>query len=189
MSCTHCAHQFCWMCTGDWTGGSHYSCQDRRSKKSQDRLGGLVDKYSSSLSFHQLFLVHDGSRIHDDTRIKKIAEDRIKSYLKTQNPKVSDCEILLQAVEHIFLCRHIIINVIIMGEYREKHQQGGGKKLKIEIERLQSNIDLLCSFIDVLSKQIDFEAISNFTTAIRSGIKGTESKLYSIMNVKKKNFR
>lgn len=53
-----------------------------------------------------MYLIHEASKLHDDIRIKRIAVDKMKSYVH-MNPKstIEDCQVIIQAVEHIFLVR------------------------------------------------------------------------------------
>lgn len=147
LSCSSCKFQFCWVCRGEWTGGSHYNCSSPQSQSSSDRE--LALRFSvTHLSFEQVYIINERSRVHDDQRIKTIATDRMKSFIQLPNATIEDCEVICAAIEHIFLCRHIILNICIMGQYFNKFKAAKGKKLKQWIENLQSSINLLSSVID-----------------------------------------
>jgi len=187
MSCKGCSYQFCWVCLGDWAG-SHYNCTTPTKASSSDRdLERRLDMMSSSLSFNQLYVLHDSSRIHDDVRIKRIAEDKMQTYIRTiADASLENCEVIVEAIEHIFLCRHIILNICVAGMHATTFQLGGGKKLKTAIGKLQSNINLLCSVIDVPVKQLNFVKIASFTKAVRTGIKSFQLRLAEISEQQKK---
>jgi len=99
---------------------------------------------------------------------------------------VEECEIIFKAIEHVFLCRHIILNICIMGMFRTKTSQGKGKQLKSWVDKLQANINLSSSVIDVPLKQLDIRSIESFTSAVRTGIKKFQVQLLDLDAVPKK---
>lgn len=61
MSCKSCSNQFCWVCLGPWSG-SHYNCKSAATRTKEDRdLANRMD-LTISLSFNQLYVLHDSSR-------------------------------------------------------------------------------------------------------------------------------
>jgi len=131
-------------------------------------------------------LLHESSRLNDDSRIKRIAEDKMRIYIKSiPSASLKDCQVIVQAVEHMFLCRHIILNICVMGQFLKHFNLGGGKVLKSEAQNLQNNINLLSSVIDVPVKEIDIATIEKFTRAVRTGIKSFQLKLASVRKVTK----
>lgn len=57
------------------------------------------------------------------------------------------------------------------------HQLPGEKEVKTAIGKLQSNINLLCSCLEVSVKELNFTMIVNFTRAVATGLKGFHSRL------------
>lgn len=84
-------------------------------------------------------------------------------------------------------CRHIILNITVAGMHSTNFRLGGDKKLKSAIGKLQANINLLSSVIDVPVKQLDFKRIADFTKAVRTGIKNFQLKLTEITEKQEKN--
>jgi hypothetical protein len=52
------------------------------------------------------------------------------------------------------------------------HQLAGEKEIKTAIGKLQSNINLLCSGLEVSVKELNFGMITDFTRAVATGLKG-----------------
>jgi hypothetical protein len=102
MDCKNCNYAFCWVCRGVWSG-SHYNCTASAPTSESRNLISRFD-LSSALSFSQLYSIHNSSRMHDDMRIRGISESNMKNYLlEVKNAQVQNCEIILRALEHIFL--------------------------------------------------------------------------------------
>lgn len=204
MVCKSCSSAFCWVCLGAWTGGSHYNCVAVNVSSKQRDLSRYFQPIS--MSFDQLYLLHDSSRAHDDVRIKRIAMQKMKAYLQNiHSSTLEDVSVIVQAIEHIFLvrffsplnltflkpyfnfskkCRHIILNLCLIGLYNTHFKLGGTKKLKHEIGNLQAHINLVSSMLDVPIKKLDLKSIAQFTQGIRSGIKHLHERLFLFKKTK-----
>jgi len=178
MRCSKCSYQFCWVCLGEWTGGTHYSCGVRQTQSVDERQLNLrISESTVNLTFNQLLDLHEKWKIHDDSRITSVGVERMKGYMLRKDGNLEGCEIICRALEHIFLCRHIILNICIMGMWRNALLKGKGKELKSCINDLQSNINLLSSVIDVPLKNLDIKAIERFTQSVSNGIRKLQNRL------------
>lgn len=180
MNCKFCGAQFCWVCLGDWNG-SHYNCTQSAPNRHRD-LHARVNTDTRQMSFHQLYVMHDRSRTFDDTRIRQVANEKMRGYLhRNSSARPEDCEAIADALEVIFLCRHICLNICVAGQYIHHFELGGEKQLKIIIGKLQHNINLLSSVIDVPVKQLNIQMIQTLTNSALNGIKSSEGRLTSIL--------
>lgn len=100
MNCKTCGYSFCWVCQGPWTGGSHYNCTAPSLAGPRD----LSRFFESTLTFSQLYSLHEASRIHDDARIKRIAIQNVHAYLQcVPDSTAQDVSVIIQGIEYIFL--------------------------------------------------------------------------------------
>jgi ariadne-1 len=148
MSCKKCGHQYCWVCQEKWES-SHYACSQHSSADDNSRES-IARRVEGNLTFRQYYLINVKARRGADavlrTKAVQLMESLVKDYSRV-TPK--DIENISAGVEYVFLSRHIIIHVCIMGKYMQDHKIGGSKPLKNEIKRLASGISYLDSCIPV----------------------------------------
>jgi hypothetical protein len=169
MTCISCKYEFCWICLGDFTG-SHYNCSDPSTQSGRD-LESRFNATIQTLSFSQIYLLNCSYRQKDDVRTKKVAEQTMKSYVLTvPNANLENCEMIVQAVEHIFLFRLIILNLCKMGQYLIDHSLPNSKKLKARIPKIQGAANLICSTIEQPVKQLNFKNINSACETARKTI-------------------
>ncbi|PRP75912.1 hypothetical protein PROFUN_15365 [Planoprotostelium fungivorum] len=189
MSCKKCHAQFCWVCMGAWTGGSHYLCSDGTGSGQNNSLEDKMVDNTLDLSFSQIRLVHGTYQNRDDPQLRRVIE-KIASVCRRNTPTpqmVQNCSVVITAVEIVHVCRQIIFNLCLMGEYFEKHFTGkAANRLKAAIADLQGNINLVFSVTDCPVKSLDFRRIENATRTICNKIVTIPQLVVSVFSGAKK---
>jgi len=131
MSCTKCQFDFCWICLSPWSV-EHYLCETVAPASDSEAVPILKDKVRVVIetSFKTLWQLHENERQKADAIIKKTLLDQLGKWLASGQTNVSDCQTLCTAMEFIILCRHIIMNKCIVGDYALHHSIGDSKKIK-----------------------------------------------------------
>jgi len=175
MSCSKCKNQYCWVCLDKWES-SHYSCTNHSASNSGDERDHLLRRIDANLTFNQYYMIHLKARRVTDIDFKTKCMNLTKSLIFDKKDfKDTDIELICKALEFLFLARHIILHVCILGKYMSENKMKGSKALKNEIRRLSVSLSFQQSSLDVTAKTfkpLDVElGITGINTAVREFVK------------------
>jgi hypothetical protein len=77
-----------------------------------------------------------------------------------------------------------------MGYFYQEHQITGSRKIRQHVGKLQANINLLASVLDVGVRKLDIKSVAMFSGAVRSGIQAVAtmfgSESVSVVNPRRR---
>jgi len=172
MSCKKCTYQYCWICQEVWES-SHYTCKKGHDSDGDSREH-IARRVDTNLTFRQLYLINLKARRGADQTTKRKTLEIMETLVKERaETTVEEIEMLCLALEYIFLCRHIIIHICILGEWMRGHQVSGMNALKNETRRLTSGLSFLEATLpfDRPMKKINLKDVSLGLSAVKESLR------------------
>ena len=155
MTCKMCKYEFCWLCKGDWSKhgsatGGFYNCNKFAEKKEIEEQKA-VDKAANSLQRY----LHYYNRFDNHGKAAKIAQNqlakteaRMKELQEMKGGGFMDVQFLLQAVQTVMSCRHVLQWTYAYGYYlNDKTPQ------KALFETFQEQLEKFCEHLHGLSEK------------------------------------
>jgi len=172
MSCKKCSYPYCWVCLAVWER-SHYVCS-RRALMDEGSRDSIARRVDTNLTFRQLYLLNMKAKRNADVDTKRKTLELIDSLVRERaQTTVEEIEQLCLVLEYIFLTRHIIIHICILGKWMQEHQIGGTTALKNETRRLTSGLSYLESSLplDKPLKRLQINDVALGLSAIKEALR------------------
>jgi len=117
MTCRQCKHEFCWICTGDWSKhgrgtGGYYNCNkfqmDEEAKVPKTDVDKAKRELERYLHYYTRFDIHDKAQKFACKQLQDIGK-KMSAYQECRNDATwADVEFLKTANEQIVECRRVL---------------------------------------------------------------------------------
>jgi len=158
MSCSHCRHQFCWICSGNWVG--HTSCNrfvPPSEEEAHKRAKHEMERY---MHFFTRFQNHE-------IGLKFAVKQRAQLQLRLDNISTADSmHFLLDAADQVIQCRRVLMYTYVMGFAMA---DSADNKLLFERhqEMLEESTERLHGFLESKDhRQLDRAQVINTTEGV-----------------------
>ena len=178
MTCQRCRHEFCWVCSDDWTKhgqqtGGYYQCNKYKpselDQKSKENARAALERY---MHYYHRYANHDRSRKFE-SQLRKKAEEKMQA-LQQINKYSSwvDVAHIQQGVEQLIECRATLKYTYVFAFYLNS---GKEKELFEWLqEDLEKTTEKLSEILELPTEKFDRDEIINTT-------KSAERRLHNLL--------
>ena len=157
MTCKMCAHEFCWLCLGNWkehgqnTGG-YYNCNKYEEMKKTGNIGNEEKKRENAknelaryMFYFERFINHEKAQKHAKT-LKPVVQSKILLLHQIKKYPIQELDFLEEAINEIVKCRQVLKFTYVYGFYLTDDKEIN--LFQYLQEQLEKNCDSLHEMIE-----------------------------------------
>lgn len=179
MTCSQCKHEWCWVCSGDWSkhGSSYYKCNYyvEGSDKNETKRNTARAELHKYTHYYTRYRNHEQSK-KLDAGVLSTVRQRMERELRETQRALSEVDYLEDTAVTLIACRHMLKYSYVYAYYLDDER---GKELfEYNQSHLEYSTELLSEFIEDRNKKFEKTEVVNRTSTAKQMLRNLSEGKY-----------